>query len=156
MTDLVRHEIGHSVMHRPGSVGNGVTVTERYSADFTIDGKSLLRLLCQDDANVSDMMGCFVQGFQAQNALTIPKLVCESEPDTETGRVLLYVCPECGDIGCGAFSARVESVSDRFTWRDFAYENGYEDAVKIEGLGPFMFEAGAYRNALLSAATFTG
>ena len=54
-------------------------------------------------------------------------LVSQASPDSESGRVLLYICPECGDIGCGAYSVRIEKTDAGYTWGDFAYENGYEE-----------------------------
>jgi hypothetical protein len=38
----------------------------------------------------------------------------------------MYVCAECGDLGCGAVTAAVEVGDDKVVWRDFGYQNNYE------------------------------
>ncbi|RII42225.1 hypothetical protein DWB68_08315 [Galactobacter valiniphilus] len=47
-------------------------------------------------------------------------------PDT----VLLAVCPQCGDLGCGAVAARVIWAEGTVTWSDFQWidEDGLEPA----------------------------
>ncbi len=68
-------------------------------------------------------------------------------PPLPHGRVPVYICAECGDIGCGAVTARIEHLDDRVVWRDFSYENGYEPfdpADVFPNIGPFSFERRAY------------
>lgn len=64
-----------------------------------------------------------VHGFPKQNAQAVERFTCAASPDSESGRILLYICPECGDIGCGAYSAFIEHGGGTYVWRDFAYEN---------------------------------
>ena len=45
----------------------------------------------------------------------------------------LYVCPECGSLGCGAVSLQVDVLDDVVIWRDFAMER---DWVAGEGDDP--------------------
>ena len=35
------------------------------------------------------------------------ELLTEKKPTLETGRIMFYVCPECGDIGCGALTGKI-------------------------------------------------
>jgi len=142
----------HQQLFRPGSESNGCTVAERYSADFLIDGESLLRTLVKVDGGHADFMGCFVKGFAEPAAKAAAMLLLQAVPDSASGRVLLYVCPECGDIGCGAYSVRIEKTDNVYVWGDFAYENGYEEPHVIEGVGPFFFERGAYESAISRVA----
>lgn len=55
----------------------------------------------------------------------------------------MYVCAECGDLGCGAVTAAVDVGDDKVIWRDFGYQNNYEpfdqDAI-FTGVGPFVFD----------------
>lgn len=97
-------------------------------------------------------MGCFVKGFAKPTAKAVAMLVSQALPNSESGRVLLYICPECGDIGCGAYSVRIEKTDTGYSWGDFAYENGYEEPHIIEGVGPFFFERSAYESAISRAA----
>ena len=59
-------------------------------------------------------------------------------------RVALFVCPECGDLACGAITALVSRNDHSVQWSDFAYDNGYEAASKLDHVGPFEFEWAAY------------
>jgi hypothetical protein len=51
-------------------------------------------------------------------------------------RVALFVCPECGDLACGAITALVSRNDHRVQWSDFAYDYGYEAASKRDHVGP--------------------
>jgi len=84
--------------------------------------------------------------------MALKKLMLKEKPDTDRGGVLLYVCPECGDIGCGAYSVLVKKNDAGYVWESFAYENGYEEPQPIENVGPFLFSAEAYETALSQAA----
>lgn len=135
-------------LFRPGSSLNGCTVVERYSYDFVVNGQSLLNILVTAHGGHSDFMGCFVDGFIDQNAKSLERLLWKSAPDTENGRVLLYICPECGDIGCGAYAVRISRTAHGYEWKEFAYENGHEEPRIIEGIGPFLFEVESYQAAI--------
>ncbi|MEB0005556.1 MULTISPECIES: hypothetical protein [unclassified Pseudomonas] len=141
-------------LFRPGSASNGCTVAERCSSDFLINERSLLNAIVMAAGGHSDFMGCLVKGFQEQNEQSKSRLLLREPAETESGRILLYICPECGDIGCGAYAVFVRQNDDCFTWNSFAYENGYEQPRIIEGFGPFTFERHAYEAAINDAAAF--
>jgi len=44
-----------------------------------------------------------------------------------SGRYSLYVCNECGDIGCGAITAKITKEKDAIIWSDFGYENTLDE-----------------------------
>jgi hypothetical protein len=96
-------------------------------------------------------MGCFVRGFSTDNERKRAQLASARESDTEDGQYLLYVCPECGDIGCGAYGARIRITGETWEWYDFAYENGYEPARVLASAGPFSFARRDY-DAIVEAA----
>ena len=141
-------------LFRPGSSSNGCTVAERCSIDFLINEYSLLNALILAAGGHSDFMGSFVKGFPEPNSLSKSRLLLRENAEIEGTRVLLYICPECGDIGCGAYSVYVLQNDDRFTWDSFTYENGYEEPQNIDRVGPFTFEKHAYEAAINAAATF--
>lgn len=136
--------LSHKFLERPGTDTGATTTQERLSVDFLINGTSLLTSIAKADAGHDDFMGCLVRGFPKQNAQAVDRFTCVASPDSESGRVLLYICPECGDIGCGAYSAFIERGGGTYVWRDFAYEYGYEDPRPISGVGPYTFEAKQY------------
>jgi hypothetical protein len=144
--------LAHQELFRPGSASGGCTVAERCSSDFLIDDQSLLSLLVKCDGGHADFMGCLVKGFPEQNAKAAATLLLKAPPETDSGRVLLYICPECGDIGCGAYSVQLAKNDFSYIWECFAYENGYEEPRIIKGVGPFMFRKQEYESAIRHAA----
>jgi hypothetical protein len=116
--------------------------------DFLIDGESLLQALVKMAGGHGDFMGCFADGFTGRNIETFSRLMLKADPDTQRGGVLLYICPECLDIGCGAYSVRVERTDIGYAWDAFAHENGYEEPQIVEGIGPFLFAHEQYETAL--------
>ena len=47
-----------------------------------------------------------------------------------SGRVPIYVCAECGDLGCGAVTVRVTELDDCFVWSELSIES-YSSATPI-------------------------
>ncbi|HEV8592995.1 MAG TPA: hypothetical protein VGQ55_12895 [Pyrinomonadaceae bacterium] len=45
------------------------------------------------------------------------------EPDLPDGRNSILVCSHCGDLGCGAYSARFIRNGGFIRWTEFGYEN---------------------------------
>lgn len=67
------------------------------------------------------------------------------------GRTALYVCAECGDLGCGAVTAVVTVDQRQVVWSEFGYQNNYEpfeDSARFDGAGPFVFDRDEYSAAL--------
>lgn len=135
-------------LKREGIQGPDGSKIERVSVDFLVGGTSLLAQLLKADVGHGDFMGCFVHGFPVENLRKLAQLASALEADTEDGRHLLYVCPECGDIGCGAYSAKLRLTESTAEWYDFAYENGYEGGRPLTEVGPFMFARSEYNAAL--------
>ena len=121
--------LGFQIHHRLGSDSK----TESLSADFTIDGRSLLEIVAEIEGWHGDYMGCFSRGWEGLNEASKAQLLLLSDPETEEGRRLIYVCPECADIGCGAIACVVTRDAEDYLWADFAYENGYEKARLLPG-----------------------
>ena len=122
--------------------------TQRDFLDFVVDGQPLSEVVGGDHASC---LGWFVQD---ENGKAVRRLLLEEQADLPNNRRTLYVCPECGDIGCGAVSLIVEQVGAKITWRDFGYENNYEPFVRAdgyEGVGPFVFDRSEYQAALKKA-----
>jgi hypothetical protein len=142
----------HQELHRPGSSSGNCSVAERLSADFIVNGESLLRQLVEKNGGHADFMGCFVMSHPVQNSKMLAELLVLNLLSSEPAPILIYICPECGDIACGAYSVHIEKKSGYYEWSKFAYVNGYETAHLIEEIGPFYFEERAYEIAIKSAA----
>ena len=121
--------------------------TQRNFLDFIVDGQSL-------SAVVGDQISCLGSFVSDENAKAVRRLLLEEPADLPDNRRTLYVCPECGDIGCGVVSLVVERVDKKIIWRDFGYENNYEGGVRVEGfeeIGPFAFNADEYEKVIKQA-----
>lgn len=122
--------------------------TVRGYLDFVADGRSLKdRLAPGDFVSVLD-------GGSTERA-RIEALLLDGPSELPTGRVPLYVCPECGDVDCGTIAARVEKTADAFVWSDFTIEVTYyfdsEDErvqERITDVEPIAFEKNRYRAVL--------
>lgn len=121
--------------------------TERRFLEFVVDDVSLQGLL--KTTNITPL-GWFDRPWQEQ---AIERLLGEAA-DLPNDRRSLYVCAECGDLGCGAVSVVIERVGDDIIWKEFGFENIYSADVDFEtfdGVGPFVFEATAYERTIRSA-----
>lgn len=69
------------------------------------------------------------------------------------GRAAILVCHLCGDLECGALSARITRQDTTVTWTDFGWQTPREDGYHpIEAPLALEFDAARY-DALISALT---
>ncbi|WGS51682.1 hypothetical protein LFL96_09365 [Paraburkholderia sp. D15] len=146
--------LGHRRLHRPAIVAGGASRTERTSADFLIDGQSLLEMLVESTGGHADFMGCFVTGYAKECERTSSMLIDVSAESEK--RVLIYICPECGDIACGAYSVVVRRDHEAYVWESFAYQTGESDLKRLDAFGPFFFDASVYKDSVLAASAVDG
>jgi hypothetical protein len=115
--------------------------TERRFLDFVIDGVTLSSQLNTDYISP---FGCLDAGEQE---VSIDRLLGKSPPDMAHDRTALYICPECGDLGCGAVTLLVQREDGVIIWKDFGMQYNYEDVIHTEGfenIGPFTFDITQY------------
>ena len=125
--------------------------TPRTYLDIVVDGRSLL-----DRLPPSDQAGVLGWGAPAVERSLISQLLLREPSELPSGRVPLYVCPECGDLGCGAVTARIEKMAEAYVWSEFAWEASYSSEPepgggaieRFEGVGPFAFQKAEYWNVL--------
>ncbi|WP_143278627.1 hypothetical protein [Bradyrhizobium sp. Y36] len=121
---------------------------ERHSFDFIVNGVSLFEAT---RAAEYDMCGSLSNPqFEREIARRVngeTAALLTSDVPTGGHRVALFVCPECGDVACGAITARVSRTDGGVQWSDFAYENGFDPASTLD-LGPFQFDWAAYLNEM--------
>jgi hypothetical protein len=112
-----------------------------------VDGRSLAELL---GATQRDLVGRLDRDHANRNAQSLRVLTGSAQPDFGNDRVMLLVCPECGDLGCGAITAALHLEGDTITWSEFRHENNYAASMttRFKNVGPFTFIARAYRAAL--------
>jgi len=128
--------------HRRGEHDGHISRTERWAWDFVVDGASVrLRI----DADLVGVLGW----NQSTDVEAVAKLLGEVPADLAPNRVALYICPECGDLACGALTVAVTLEADFVVWSELAWENGYDDSARTAyDIGPFRFERPEYERAL--------
>ena len=128
---------------------SGGGATARHFLDFAAGGRSLR---AESSAATSDLITGLWLGAKEPGFSTIQRLLGQAEPDAPHGRVTLYVCPECADLGCGAITVVLTIEASCVTWSDWGYQNNYEDEVfPIDGPGDLSFDAAQYRQVLTDA-----
>lgn len=125
--------------------------SQRTFLDLVVNGASLWERLGKPHDMVSVLCAEF---SEAETSKALGVLLLDSESELPDDRRLLFVCAECGDLGCGAITVSVQRKNEKVVWSDFGYENDYEVGVRREGytdVGPFEFEFSQYRSCLLNA-----
>jgi hypothetical protein len=117
--------------------------TQRSWLDFVIDGFSLY-----DTLKVGDYIGCLGWGEPGNEASLLRQLLRKEQSQLPEGRVTIYVCAECGDLGCGAVTVAVSRDGDSIVWDHFGFENNYDPEMtnreSYSHVGPFRFEPNQY------------
>lgn len=145
-------------MRAGGVLADGDYQVHRDFMDFIVDGRPLLFQLTDLDA-VSPLASDVPPAIFTTH---VRRLLLEVEAPLADGRYVIYGCPECESLGCGAVTAVIERDGADIVWRDFAWQT-YE-TVDLErsgyhGIGPFRFDGFQYRQALerlLPAASADG
>ena len=89
--------------------------------DVLIDGNSLYDQFNLDQSRKVCRFGYYRN--KQLNMDTINEFLKIKPSELETGRTMLFICRECGDIGCGAITLEIEKTKTAFIWKKFAYEN---------------------------------
>ncbi|MFE5946899.1 hypothetical protein [Streptomyces sp. NPDC056480] len=125
--------------------------------DLVVDGRALLHRLDEAEGvdTVSPLAGDLPPALRAEHVrgLLDPDA---AETSLTGGRRVIYSCPDCEDLGCGAVTAVVEHDGEDVVWRDFAWQTGPTAAPAREGypgVGPYRFHRAAYRTALRRLGT---
>ena len=136
-------------MRAGGVLADGGYQVHRDFVDFIVDGRPLLFQLSDLDA-VSPLASDVPPAiFTAQ----VRSLLLEAEAPLPGGRYVVYGCPECEDLACGAVTAVIRKDGDDYIWRDFAWQTDEHADLELNGyhgIGPFRFRGTEYRAALAS------
>jgi hypothetical protein len=141
------------VAERQAESHGGITRTGRVYAEFLIDGMPLSAIAKRMASDNISSLGWGAKEFQDQ---IVSRLLVESEPASDD-RVPLYVCPECGDLACGALTAKVERDGNDIVWSDFAYETGLDldppdlNRPVFADVGPYRFAVSKYEPVIRAA-----
>jgi len=122
---------------------------ERPYLEFVVDGVSLLSLLGPGDfASVLSFSTAALEASARCLLLRAPSAL-------PSGRIPLYVCPECGGLACGTLCVSIALAEGHFIWSSFAFENPNDpEALDVKthaAVGPFRFPAESYVSVLTAA-----
>lgn len=132
-------------LHLVNTIQLGKNGTERKYLDFSVSGQSLKKLL---DIEGSGLITPFGWGAKpAYEKEVLRQFRLQQKGELSTGRVMIYVCPECGDIDCGAVTAVIKDYGYSIIWKDFGFENGNGVTEVFEHIPPIEFERQAYFQA---------
>ncbi|MEU0006916.1 oxidoreductase [Streptomyces sp. NPDC006314] len=136
-----------SAMRAGGVLADGGYRIHRDFVDFVVDGRPLLFRLSDLDA-VSPLASDVPPAIFTAH---VRALLLETEPPLPDGRFVIYGCPECEDLACGAVTAVIERDGEDYIWRDFAWQTDRTADLELNGyhgIGPFRFHGPEYRAAL--------
>lgn len=119
--------------------------TARPYLDYIVNGRPLAELL---SLQRFDLIGRLGWGALREQKRAVDRLLLHDHSDLPSGRYMIFICPECGDMGCGAITAAIEKSAEHFIWRDFGYENDSDQVTprleEFAAIGPFYFGVAAY------------
>ncbi|MEV6249709.1 hypothetical protein AB0M38_26430 [Streptomyces sp. NPDC051742] len=150
----------------PGGTPPGGLAHPRSGAlDLVVDGRPLLHRL--DEADGADVVSPLAADLPPALRAAHVRRLLDPAPSLADGRQVIYSCPDCDDLGCGAVTAVVERDDENgsggedgddggsIVWRDFAWQTGPTADPSREGypgVGPYRFHGPAYRAVLLRLA----
>ena len=111
-------------------------------SDFKIGNIKLApHLGVSDEISSLDVKGSFAK-----------QLLLQDYSDLKSGRVPLYVCICCADLGCGATTVLVEDLGNKIKWSEFGRESNLQDGLfqndYMKRTGPFYFDKTEYLSAI--------
>lgn len=131
---------------------DGLTKSPVTYWDFTVDGRRLFDVLNAQAGGTLDYVGVIQDVWPVASVEGLERLLGEHSGDFADGRISLYVCPECGDLGCGAVTARLVIAEETVTWQRIGYQTDYEPEIQPLSAGvetfDVAFERAAYEQVL--------
>jgi hypothetical protein len=125
-------------------LSGGTYKSERHFLDFAVNGSSLWERV----GKRHDMVTVLCREFALEETRkAVHRLLLIEKADFPHERRSLFVCSECGDLGCGAISTVIAREGNSIIWKEFGYEDTYESDVRLSDyaeVGPFAFDAASY------------
>ncbi len=135
-------------MRAGGVLSDGAYQMHRDFLDFEVNGRPLLPRLADLDAvsPLASDLGPTVFAEQVRG------LLLETGSPLDGGRYVIYGCPECEGLACGAVTAVIERDGPDIVWRDFLWQTDRTtpdpERDGYHGIGPYRFHGDQYRAEL--------
>lgn len=132
-------------------IGRSSMISGRRFMDFVVDGRPLRELLSESARGslADDLIPVLVYDWSPDDDIDV--LHGRRPSELDDGRVPLYRCPECGDLGCGTISVVLQRSRETVVWRDFGYQSTdepFDDEHSLRDVGPFEFDRARYEAVL--------
>ena len=122
--------------------------------DFAIDERSLWQMLGEPDMKSVIWTEHSSEGMRK----AMQRLMLREPSELSDGRVPIFICSLCSNLGCGAITAVIESSGTLITWHDFGVQNDFEEEVWREdylNVGPFTFDRAQYEQEIEQSIPLT-
>lgn len=118
--------------------------------DFVVDGVPLVEIvLGTGSERLPTRLQTEWELFNLEEQ--IDRMLGRQEPEYEDGRSAMYIC-RCGDLDCFAIGARIIGDSEKITWTDWAWKDGFGLTDPIDELDALTFARSEYEHVLGDAA----
>ena len=121
---------------------------DRKYLDYIVSGQILSDYLGNSGHSSVTPLGYFHNKEQEKRALSEFRL--KQKSILVDNRVELYICEECGDIGCGAITVKIIDKGDRIIWTQFADQNIPEEIDELYLVDDIEFDRKNYFKAFSS------
>lgn len=105
----------------------GVMARRRF-LDFEVDGRSFYDMLRERGMDYISVLW-LDSADESPSASAVAQLLGDAPGDLPDGRVAVFVCPECGDLGCGAITVRLVIAPGEVAWHEWGWQSDYDSAV---------------------------
>ena len=117
----------------------------RQYLDFIIAGQSLRDYLGIENKTSVTPFGFFSNKKEEKRALG--EFRFQQKTQLSDDRIELYVCENCGDLACGAITAKIIERGDRIVWTEFANQSDQEEISEPFDIEEIEFTRENYFNA---------
>ncbi len=114
-------------------------------AEWMVSGESLKNILGFPTSKSVTPIGFFENKELEKIALNQFRL--KQKTRLLDGRVELYVCAACGDIGCGSVTVKIIDKGDRIIWTEFVEQSSEDEIDEYINVEEIEFERKNYFNA---------
>jgi hypothetical protein len=134
--------------------GNITRHPETHFLDYVVDGRSIREMVHVGPGHVTELCRPWLHAVPESVDRLLGRLGTDGLPEN---RVALLVCGVCGDLGCGAVTARLNVSQDQVSWSEFLWEGGVGEGgptsidVEQEVDGQIVFNRAGYDAMLASA-----
>jgi hypothetical protein len=114
--------------------------------EYLLSGQSLRDYLGISNNDSVTPFGWFLNKEAQREALK--QLRFQSKSELIDNRVELYICSACGDVACGAVTAKILDKGDRIVWSKFATQSDPYEISEFFDVEDVEFERNNYFKAL--------